>query len=341
MLFPIVVRNHDGGSPPSTIGQSCKMLFQEKLTHRRLKRRRISSVPTIAPFVALWSLNMMTVPFARSWVINMVERPSAFWRTSSLTLRAVFTQPNFSGNGPSRNGSSEIIDAFTESRRSSSSDSSRPFPKADGRIVQDHLRRIRGAGRVGTKRFVDPCRVFVGNLNYTTTEKGLAEFVSSQLGLPTAICLRGVNVVRDWKAQTSKGYGFCVFSDPVHATVFIDKCRAGRGSLDGRTLTVAQGARKRHDNELYVVKKFNRAEAQDWEGRVISDALAQADDERAEEENEEELELLRLLDPDLVGRGDRLSNEERDGTSNRSNRAQRREAERGKKRNKPHSKGFG
>jgi hypothetical protein len=210
--------------------------------------------------------------------------------------------------------------------------------------MQDHLRRIRGAGRVGTKRFVDPCRVFVGNLNYTTTEAGLAEFASSAVGLPPGMCLRGVNVVRDWRTQESKGYGFCVFSDPVQATVFIDKCRSGRGVLDGRALTVAQGARRRPEDQLYVVKRQKkdeqRQQALDGEGRAIRDALAEADGDEVDGD-EEELELLRLLDPDLADRRDGEWPGKDEASDPSMNRAQRRQAERGKKRDKPQSRGFG
>jgi RNA recognition motif-containing protein len=234
------------------------------------------------------------------------------------------------------------------------------LPRADGEIAQDHARRLRGAGRVGTKRFVDPCRVFFGNLHFATDEAGLAGFVASALGLPPAVCLlrgpNGANVVRDWRTGRSKGYGFCVFTEPVYATATLDKCH-GR-VLDGRAVTVAQAARRRRpaENQLYVVRDADRTErnAGSGEDRAIRDALQKADGEGVDDDDENKLELLRILDPDLAKDGSvtygsddyeallEEEEEEESGGDNRSmNRAQRRQAARSTRKTKPQSKGFG
>jgi RNA recognition motif. (a.k.a. RRM, RBD, or RNP domain) len=258
--------------------------------------------------------------------------------SSSTARRAVFSQPKFRAN--SNSTSSGGAKAPTRRRRTLPAPSS-DHPRSDGRVAQEHIRRIRSAGRVGTKRFVDPCRVFVGNLNFTETEASLARLVETTLGMPAGVCLHDVKVVTDWKTGQSKGYGFCVFTDPMYATLFIDK---GHHQIwNGRKVTISQGAKKPADNQLFVKKKAKLAIAQSEEDQAILSAVQVAEDEDEQEDyiDDEELALLRLLDPDLVpGRTNTFESDD-DETNSSMNRAQRRQVERGKKRTKPQSKGFG
>ena len=95
---------------------------------------------------------------------------------------------------------------------------------ADSQIASMHERRIRTAGRVGTKRFVNPCKVFVGNMPFDIDAETLQTWLSDQMGQPPAVLLTECKVIRDWKTGKSKGFGFAVFTEPIYATVCIDKC---------------------------------------------------------------------------------------------------------------------
>ena len=218
---------------------------------------------------------------------------------------------------------------------------------SDSRLSSLHQERIRTAGRVGTKRYVNPCKVFVGNLPYGVDSAGLSEWISNDvMGLPPAILIGECKVVRDWKTGNSKGYGFVVFNEPIHATVFIDKCNGSRGGgakLGGRTLTVSQGKKKDDPTQVFLEKKRKKAEDADEEAIQAGMEEAVDDEDDFYDLDPEEAAVLQRLDPDLVpsssvyedgGDGD-------DDDDADMNRAQRREAARRRKRRKLPTKGFG
>lgn len=205
-------------------------------------------------------------------------------------------------------------------------------PNADGHLLQTHLNRIRTAGRVGTKRFVDPCKVFFGNLNYTTTESELSGWISLIMGLPTPTLLHSCKIVVDWKTLQSKGYGFCVFTEPMFATVCLEKCN-GR-VLAGRKLAVSQGSKKHTLDRGFVggdVRGLRGIEQQEIQNEQVS---------------------LAKMPRELPGSTDRglielnqnhFQSRESDSGSNAlaNNRSQRRLASRRGKRSKTKSTGFG
>ena len=164
----------------------------------------------------------------------------------------------------------------------------------DSKIAELHSRRVKTAGRVGTKRFVNPCKVFLGNLPLTTTESELETWICTKLGLPPAIILNECKIIRDWKTSKSKGYGFAVFTEAIYATVCIDKCHGQM--LGGRKLTVKQG-RKKQKTEIYVKK--TKKPAIDAEEAAIQQGMAQAE-QPINTMDPSEVALLRSLDPDLV-----------------------------------------
>lgn len=131
------------------------------------------------------------------------------------------------------------------------------------------------------------------------------------MGMPAHILLNECKIVKDWKTGVSKGFGFCVFTEAVYATVCIDKCH--NLMLEGRAVTVKQGVKKAVDNVLYV-KKNNVSENPEEDAITsgIDDAggsddgsTAKARRERRRRDQEERLDpyeeaIVRKLDPDLV-----------------------------------------
>jgi hypothetical protein len=191
----------------------------------------------------------------------------------------------------------------------------------DSSIGIAHRQRVKTAGRVGTKRYVNPCKVFTGNLPFSYTKTDLSSWICEQMGMPEHILLNECKIVSDWKTGVSKGFGFCVFTEAVYATVCIDKCH--NLMLEGRAVTVKQGVKKAVDNVLYV-KKNNNNVSQNPEEDAITSGINDASDidsdsdsvsddgstaksrrERRRREQEERLDpyqeaIVRKLDPDLV-----------------------------------------
>lgn len=243
---------------------------------------------------------------------------------------------------------------------SSLSSSSRPKYASDSKLISMHTERIKTAGRKGTKRFVDPCKVFVGNLPFDVDSDQLMTFILDTMG-QTRMNVHACKVIEDWKTGKSKGYGFVEFTDPIFATVCMDVVNGQK--LNGRPVTVSQGRKKDQDQQLYIKKKRKDAESEEEE--AISTALDEAESEEEEYEDEdmdvddngvaifgnnsdEDMEL----DAMLFGLADDDDDEGVDGIflerkpiyedmDPNLNREQRREAGRRLKRKKLPHKGFG
>jgi hypothetical protein len=172
-----------------------------------------------------------------------------------------------------------------------------PSFKGDSSIGSLHQQRIQTAGRVGTKRFVNPCKIFIGNLGFELDEAALDEFLVSQLGVPAALLIYRRNIVRDWKTNQSKGYAFVEFSEAHYGTLAIDKLH--NQMLGDRRIVVRQGMRQAPDTVLMVKKQ--RATALTDEERAIKRGLQEAEAEDDEEFlDPEAARALRQLDPDLL-----------------------------------------
>lgn len=170
--------------------------------------------------------------------------------------------------------------------------------QSDSKIMTVHMERVQTAGRVGSKYFVDPCKLFVGNLDYTLTEQDVVKFLNEHIGghLPPAIWLHHATVVREWKTGQSKGYAFVQTTEPHFATTAI--LYAHGKELLGRSITVKQGKRKDATPPVYVVKK--NKPAQNEEEAAILDGLQQAQEEEEPHMDPEQIAVLRQLDPDLL-----------------------------------------
>lgn len=222
----------------------------------------------------------------------------------------------------------------------------------DSKLGENYKQRISTAGRKGTKRFVDPCKVFVGNLPFSTDEDGLARFVLDTMG-QSRLVLHSSKVIYDWKTGKSKGYGFIVFTDPIYASVCMEVV-SGK-MIDGRAVTVSQGKKKDQENQVYLKKK--RKDPLTDEDAAIASALEEAESDVEVDEDgiavfgasDDDLELDAMLfgitaddddddDYDGVFLERKPIYEDMDPNLNREQR--REEAKRLKRKKLPH-KGFG
>jgi hypothetical protein len=213
--------------------------------------------------------------------------------------------------------------------------------------------RTSTAGRRGTKRFVDPGKVFVGGIPFDATERDLQKFF--QLHLGHARNIHSIKIVKDWKTNTSKGYGFVIFADPMFATCAMEFCKNKK--LKGRILTLNQGQKKIDPNTLYVKK--NKKPAVDAEEAAIQAGMETAEgDDEEEEAAGDEWALGDFEDSDdafMFADEDEDDDFQYDGTFEEMypvqiealseeeealNREQRREIQKRKPRKKPAAKGF-
>jgi len=155
------------------------------------------------------------------------------------------------------------------SRRGSKSQSSE-----SSTITSNHVSRLNSSGSRSNKNFVDPCKIFVGNIPYTTSEKQLKEWVLSLPGIPPKQ-VQGVKLIADWKTGASKGYGFVQFYEPVFATSCLEFMRGKK--IDGRVVRFTQGKRKIEDGDVIMKKKGGKRKEGDEVDAVIDRAIDEID----------------------------------------------------------------
>ena len=235
-------------------------------------------------------------------------------------------------------------------------------------IALSNEARMKAAGRKGTKNFVDPNKVFVGNLSYDATESDLRDFLLHTCGvLETNI--EAIKIIRDWRTKKSKGYGFIQFMAPIYASSALELIKGKK--LLGRVVRLDQGKKKKQD-PIVVVKEMSEKPL-DTEEEVIANALkeVEVDSENIEQQSEmdnllEQQQVLEdgfYLDPyddsalfddddddddddDFQYDGfyvEEFLPDEDDGEDDQGplNREQRREAAKAKKKRRKPGKGFG
>lgn len=221
-------------------------------------------------------------------------------------------------------------------------------------LSQRNQERVSTAGRRGTKKFVDPSKVFVGGIPFDSNENDLLNFFAEHLGHTRNII--SIKIIRDWKTGKSKGYGFVLFSDPMFATTAMEFCK--NKNLNGRMLTLNQGQKKLDPNLLYVRKK--KESPANEEEVAIQEGLLNAEGFYSEEEEKASLDDFDEADDSILFQNDNDDFEDEDfhydgvfeefypnlyeeltEDEMKMNREQRRDAQRRKKRIKLPAKGFG
>jgi len=234
-----------------------------------------------------------------------------------------------------------------------------------GNTIQTNNRiRKRLAGRPGNKHFLDPNKLFIGNLAYDADEDDVKSFLQTNLG--TLHYVDSVKIIRDWKTGISKGYGFVNFVEPMYATSAMEIVKNRK--LKGRVVRLDQGKRKdsEDDRKLFVKKRMTGIYDGDEESMVIDNALDDAEkgiDFKDPQDEEFEVTLDDFDDDDdaMLFSDDEDDDDDEDeydgifeeiyGMSKREeldeeeakdmNRSQRREAAKRKPRKKLPRKGFG
>ena len=182
--------------------------------------------------------------------------------------------------------------------------SKRTRSSKSSQLIELNNERLQTAGRPGTKNFVDPNKVFIGNLPYTATEDDISSMFATHWNIPIESVnerIESIKIIRDWKTNQSKGYGFIQFYEPMVATSAMESINKGKGlKINGRRIRLDQGKRKPNEEEERLKrlkqkekkKKLKALDMQerelDEEGRVILDGINSAVSEEVEEEVVEE-----------------------------------------------------
>ena len=152
------------------------------------------------------------------------------------------------------------------------------------------------AGRRGTKNFVDPNKVFVGNLPYDADEDEIMEWLCANVGgkIGKHNNIESFKLIRDWKTGKSKGYGFINFMDPMYATSAMEFLKGRK--LRGRYVNLNQGKRKEQEEQklLIIQKREEKKKRQllDEESQVIDAALDMAEEDAGDEYEVEDFDSV-------------------------------------------------
>lgn len=225
--------------------------------------------------------------------------------------------------------------------------------------------RKRLAGNPGSKHFMDPNKIFIGNLSYDSTVEDLKEFLTTHLGHLQYV--ESVKIIRDWKTGKSKGYGFVQFIDPIFATSSMEIVKGKK--LKGRVIRLDQGKKKGDDEQrILFVKRRQRGKDEDVDEETATidkalDSVEEVENDESEEDEDFEVSDFDDVGDDVLFAGDYdndddddddlidgwyeevygsnkwepLTNEEAEGM----NREQRRKAQKLKPKKKLPRKGFG
>ena len=192
--------------------------------------------------------------------------------------------------------------------------SKRTRSSKSSQLIELNNERLQTAGRPGTKNFVDPNKVFIGNLPYTATEDDVSNMFAAHWNIPINSVnerIESIKIIRDWKTNQSKGYGFIQFYEPMVATSAMESINKGKGlKINGRRIRLDQGKRKPNEEEERLKrlkqkekkKKLKALEMQerelDEEGRVILDGINSAVSD--EDEEEEVVEEGMMSEDDMI-----------------------------------------
>ena len=189
---------------------------------------------------------------------------------------------------------------------------------AGSTIAMNNYKRVKEAGKKGSKKFRDPCKLFIGNLSYNTTESDLETFFITQNCIPKEH-VQSIKIIREWKTQSSKGYGFILFTNPIYASSALEFVKGLR--LNGRVIRLDQG-QKKPDDTLYLVKKKKKVEEQEEEEfdlSFIENEETDDDEEHDGYEKDTNYENDYLLDEEL-NRPKMTTRDERTATTRKERR---------------------
>jgi len=215
-----------------------------------------------------------------SLAFDVSSRSSSSFTTSSNYAQIIFHE---SCNGYEQQSNCPL-------QMKVSSPKSRNRDSKSSHLIEMNNERLKTAGRRGTKKFVDPNKVFLGNLPYDAVESDVYSLFANHFNIPLESVgdrVESIKIIRDWKTGKSKGYGFVQFYEPMAATSAmesINKGTSGKWRIKGRRIRLDQGKRKEDPEEeanrrkkKEKKKELKLAADLDEEGMVIHSALADVD----------------------------------------------------------------
>mmetsp|Transcript_24251 Transcript_24251/g.50813 ORF Transcript_24251/g.50813 Transcript_24251/m.50813 type:complete len:396 (-) Transcript_24251:39-1226(-) len=233
-----------------------------------------------------WRVTMVLTMIAivsrssNSLAFDVSSRSSSSFTTSSNYAQIIFhPQGHESWHGYDQQSNCPL------QMKVSSSGKSRTRDSKSSHLIELNNERLKTAGRRGTKKFVDPNKVFLGNLPYDAVESDVYTLFANHWNIPLESVgdrIESIKIIRDWKTGKSKGYGFVQFYEPMAATSAmesINKGTSGKWRIKGRRIRLDQGKRKEDPEEEANRRKKKKKELKlaadlDEEGMVIHSALA-------------------------------------------------------------------
>eukprot|EP00581_Thalassiosira_minuscula_P000408 CAMPEP_0183743510 /NCGR_PEP_ID=MMETSP0737-20130205/65255_1 /TAXON_ID=385413 /ORGANISM="Thalassiosira miniscula, Strain CCMP1093" /LENGTH=525 /DNA_ID=CAMNT_0025979131 /DNA_START=221 /DNA_END=1799 /DNA_ORIENTATION=+ len=192
---------------------------------------------------------------------SLSARSSCSFTSSSSTNPPFIFNNNNNNNcqGPPSPASSSS--SSTLQMKVSSTSSKRTRSSKSSHLIERNNLRLRSAGKPGSKHFMDPNKLFIGNLPYSASESDVIELFAKEWNIPPEAVtdrIESIKIIRDWKTNQSKGYGFVQFYEPMMATSAMESVNKGanwngknRGAwkIMGRKIRLDQGQRKPDDEE--------------------------------------------------------------------------------------------
>ena len=270
------------------------------------------TIPSLVAFT--WNLPPLrnpSFPFPYDWQQQQQQRQQQ--QQQRHTTHVLSASSSSSNQSPKGNNKQNNRPAFSQAAHTTNNNvdnqQKRRFQKdefgSDSKLLSNHLQRVKQAGRVGTKRYVNPSKVFVGNLPYNVTREALYDFVADQMGWSRnpQFFIHRCTIIQDWKTGQSKGYGFLEVTDPIYATSLMETCHGK--TLHGRILSVNQGRKKQTDQErVYLIQQAKAQKRQDAQEAAIQAGIDQVtkddDNEPPEPLDPLAMQLFKKLDPDLL-----------------------------------------
>ncbi|KAL7529407.1 hypothetical protein ACHAXR_002952 [Thalassiosira sp. AJA248-18] len=257
------------------------------MTSRRSSR---AVTMTIMAIMAIIIASIASCPSANSLAFDNLSSKSSSTFTSSTASRILIpyyetptpsTASPSTSSPPSTSSSLLTMKVSGQSKRSRSSKSSS--------LIELNNIRLQTAGKPGSKKFMDPNKLFLGNLPYDATEDDVYNLFATQWSIPRDAVgdrIESIKIIRDWKTGNSKGYGFMQFYEPMVATSAMESVNKGNNlnkggawKIKGRKIRLDQGARKESEEEKLLKKKIKDKKKKQQQQQESSSSRDDLDEE--------------------------------------------------------------
>ena len=242
-----------------------------------------------------------------SFVSDLSSKASSTFTTTASCYYLHFTSsPSIDTTHTTTRTASQLLTMKVSgsSKRTRSSKSSH--------LIELNNERLQTAGRPGTKNFIDPNKVFIGNLPYDATELDITNLFAKHWNVPSTSVderISSIKIVKDWKTGVSKGYGFIQFYEPMVATSTMETINKGQGKgwrIKGRRIRLDQGKHKESEEDMRLLKAKKKKEKE-----TIEEA-AKKKKKQLEDLLDEEGKVIHSVLEDVEGSSAAAAEEEKD-----------------------------